>query len=179
MRLSQAILIRTASVLCALMLIAPFGFGRPRHSSETAPAKKAPIKSVKKSSTKSSTKAHVSRSSAKSSHHGKKAKMSRKSRGQQAIDPDRAREIQSALIREHYLDGEPSGTWDAQTRSALMKFQSDNGWQSKVLPDSRALIKLGLGPSREGLLNPESAAIGNAHELGAEKVIPGGSVPHK
>lgn len=181
MRLSQAILIRAASVLCALMLIVPFSFGRLRHNSETAPAKKAPTKSVKvkKTSAKSNSKARVSRSSAKNSHHGKKAKASRKSRGQQAIDPDRAREIQSALIREHYLDGEPSGTWDAQTKSALMKFQSDNGWQTKVLPDSRALIKLGLGPSREGLLNPESAAIGNAHELGAEKDIPGGSVPHK
>jgi hypothetical protein len=179
LRLSQAILIRTASVLCALMLIVPFSFGRPRHSSESAPTKKTSSKTVKKTSAKSSSKAHLSKTSAKSSHHGKKKKSSRKPRGQQAIDPDRAREIQSALIRENYLDGEPTGTWDARTKAALMKFQSENGWQTKVLPDSRALIKLGLGPSREGLLNPESAAIANSHELGAEKVIPGGSVPHK
>jgi hypothetical protein len=27
------------------------------------------------------------------------------------------------------------------------KLQGDNGWQTKLVPDSRALIKLGLGPS--------------------------------
>ena len=46
---------------------------------------------------------------------------------------------------------------DAQTESAIRRFQADNGWQSKVVPDSRALIKLGLGPDHEHLLNPESA----------------------
>jgi hypothetical protein len=29
----------------------------------------------------------------------------------------------------------------------MTKVQSDNGWQTKLVPDSRALIKLGLGPS--------------------------------
>jgi len=50
----------------------------------------------------------------------------------------------------------------------------DNGWQSKIVPDARALIKLGLGPSRDGLLNPESAAIASPKALSAEKEIPGG-----
>jgi hypothetical protein len=61
------------------------------------------------------------------------------------------------LIREHYLQGKPSGKWDVATQKALQHYQSDNGWQSKTVPDSRALIKLGLGPDREHLLNPESA----------------------
>ena len=73
------------------------------------------------------------------------------------IDSARAREIQEALIREHYLTGEPSGSWDSTTQAAMQKFQSDQGWQAKTIPDSRALIKLGLGPSHEHLLNPESA----------------------
>jgi hypothetical protein len=73
------------------------------------------------------------------------------------IDPARAREIQEALIREHYMEGSPSGTWDANSQNAMVRFQADNGWQSKVVPDSRALIKLGLGPDHEHLLNPESA----------------------
>jgi hypothetical protein len=30
----------------------------------------------------------------------------------------------------------------------MQKFQSDNGWQTKLMPDSRAIIKLGLGPSQ-------------------------------
>ena len=80
-----------------------------------------------------------------------------KQRGQQKIDAARATEIQEALIRERYLDGTASGVWDAKSQAAMVKFQADNGWQSKVVPDSRALIKLGLGPDHEHLLNPESA----------------------
>lgn len=67
-------------------------------------------------------------------------------RGQRQIDPDRAREIQQALIREHYLNGPANGQWDATTEAAMQKYQSDHGWQTKLTPDSRALIKLGLGP---------------------------------
>lgn len=80
-----------------------------------------------------------------------------KKRGQQAIDTDRTREIQTALIREHYMEGEPSGTWDSATQAAMQHYQADQGWQAKTTPDSRALIKLGLGPSHDHLLNPESA----------------------
>jgi hypothetical protein len=91
----------------------------------------------------------------------RKTKKSRKSakshRGQQKIDPTRCREIQEALIREHYLDGTASGTWDAKSQAAMQRYQADNGWQNKSVPDSRALIKMGLGPDHEHLLNPESA----------------------
>lgn len=91
------------------------------------------------------------------SHKYKKTRKSASKRGQQKIDPMRAREIQEALIREHYLDGAASGTWDAKSQSAMQRYQADHGWQSKVVPDSRALIKMGLGPDHEHLLNPESA----------------------
>jgi hypothetical protein len=92
-----------------------------------------------------------------------KLKKSRKSaanwrrRGQQKIDPKRCREIQEALIRQNYLDGTASGAWDAKSQKAMERYQADNGWQCKTVPDSRALIRLGLGPDREHLLNPESA----------------------
>ncbi len=87
----------------------------------------------------------------------RKTAVSSKKRGQQAIDPKRAQEIQEALIREHYLTGEPVGTWNDASQKAMQKYQADHGWQSKQVPDSRALIKLGLGPDHEHLLNPESA----------------------
>jgi len=88
-----------------------------------------------------------------------KGKRSRKAsrRGQQKIDLERTHQIQQALIKQHYLNGEPSGKWDASTEAALRKFQADNGWQNKTVPDARALIKLGLGPNHDHLLNPESA----------------------
>jgi hypothetical protein len=78
-------------------------------------------------------------------------------RGQQRIDSERAEEIQEALIREHYLTGNPSGKWDEASEDALRRYQADHGWQSKTVPDSRALISLGLGPNHDHLLNPESA----------------------
>lgn len=65
-----------------------------------------------------------------------------------AMDSERATQIQSALIREGYLSGSPTGTWDAQSAAAMQKMQLDNGWQTKIVPDSRALIKLGLGPQQ-------------------------------
>ena len=110
--------------------------------------------SAAKTSTKSSknTKHH---SSAKHS----KSKKSWKSKGQQAISSDRTTEIQQALIRDHYMSGEPSGSMDTATKQALIKLQQENGWQTKVVPDSRALIKLGLGPSQSNLLNPDTAAL--------------------
>ncbi|MGA8086534.1 MAG: peptidoglycan-binding domain-containing protein [Terracidiphilus sp.] len=105
-----------------------------------------------------------SSSHARSAHHsGKSTKASAKSRhkklhGQQAIDPARATEIQKALIREHYMTGEPTGQWDAATMAAMQKYQSDQGWQTKLMPDSRALKKLGLGPDYSDAINAPGAS---------------------
>lgn len=63
-----------------------------------------------------------------------------------SMSSERATEIQSALIKQGYLAGEPSGTWDSASAAAMQKLQGDNNWQTKLVPDSRALIKLGLGP---------------------------------
>jgi len=99
--------------------------------------------------------AHSSKSKyASASKNGKKKKTAR---GQQKIDPERAQAIQKALIREHYLSGEPAGTWNRASEDAMRSYQADHGWQSKEVPDARALISLGLGPSHDHLLNPESA----------------------
>lgn len=87
----------------------------------------------------------------------KRKSKSARARGQQQIDSERATSIQEALIREHYLSGEPSGVWDAESEAAMRRYQGDQGWQTKEVPDSRALIKLGLGPNNDHLLNPESA----------------------
>jgi hypothetical protein len=128
----------------------------PTPTKQPAPTATSPTAKAKHSTaghaTTKHTSAHTSTKS-KNSH----AKKGSKKRGQQAIDSTRAREIQAALIREHYMQGEPSGTWDANTQAAMQKYQADQGWQSKTTPDSRALIKLGLGPSHDHLLNPESA----------------------
>jgi peptidoglycan hydrolase-like protein with peptidoglycan-binding domain len=81
-----------------------------------------------------------------SSKKGKGKEVSRV-HGQRGIDSDRATQIQSALIQQNYLKGGPTGQWDTQTQTAMRQYQSDHGWQTKLTPDSRALISLGLGPN--------------------------------
>ena len=122
----------------------------------TATAVKAKHHAAAHTATKRTSSQTVGQKS-KNSHGKKGSKYSSKKRGQQAIDSGRARQIQTALIREHYMQGEPSGSWDNATQAAMKRYQADQGWQSKQIPDSRALIKLGLGPSHDHLLNPESA----------------------
>jgi peptidoglycan hydrolase-like protein with peptidoglycan-binding domain len=81
--------------------------------------------------------------------------------GQRGIDDVRATQIQASLIKSGYLSGEASGHWDSGTEAAMQKFQSDNGWQTKLIPDSRAIIKLGLGPSQDSgtkAFAPEASA---------------------
>lgn len=104
---------------------------------------------------------------APTSGHTKKHKTtiapaSHKLHGQQAIDSERVTAIQSALIREHYMTGEASGKWDTDTQAAMLKFQGDQGWQTKITPDSRALIKLGLGPNHSGAINGGNGTTFNA-----------------
>jgi peptidoglycan hydrolase-like protein with peptidoglycan-binding domain len=98
--------------------------------------------------TKSSGKTHIS---AKSSRH-------KKLHGQQGIDSARATEIQKALIREHYMTGEANGQWDSTTVAAMQKFQADQGWQTKLMPDSRAIKKLGLGPDYSNAINASGSS---------------------
>ena len=118
----------------------------------------------RRSHSSSSKSRHLSKTSSKHRH---------RKHGQQEIASNRAHEIQTALIREHYLTGQPSGQWDARTKEAMVRYQADNGWQTKKVPDSRAIIKLGLGPSHADLLNPNTAAIDAAPAKG------GGNVPER
>jgi peptidoglycan hydrolase-like protein with peptidoglycan-binding domain len=111
----------------------------------------------KSSTTHTRTSAHSSKASSKSRKGSKKSRRT-KLRGQQVIDTARATEIQRALIREHYLTGEPTGQWDSATVSAMQKFQGDQGWQKKLTPDSRALKKLGLGPDYSNAINAEGSS---------------------
>ena len=96
-----------------------------------------------------------------SGHRQGTHKITRKSHklhGQQAIDSERVTQIQQALIREHYLTGDATGKWDPTTQAAMQKYQSDQGWQTKLMPDSRALKKLGLGPDYSTAINAKTAS---------------------
>ena len=78
-----------------------------------------------------------------------------------AIDDARATEIQGALVKAGYLQSS-SGHWDDASADAMRKLQADNGWQTKLIPDSRALIKLGLGANSGGAGSGSANLIGSA-----------------
>ncbi len=40
----------------------------------------------------------------------------------------------------------------------MQKYQADQGWQTKLMPDSRALKKLGLGPDYSTAINAKTAS---------------------
>jgi Putative peptidoglycan binding domain len=92
---------------------------------------------------------------------------SRRARGQQAIDPDRVTQIQQALAREHYLTADPNGDWDSTTVAAMQKYQADHGWQTKLMPDPRALKSLGLGPDYSTALNANGSSFSEPSAAGA------------
>lgn len=93
-------------------------------------------------------------------------------RGQRGIDSDRAREIQEALIREHYLTAPASGQWDSTTEAAMQKYQADHGWQTRLTPDSRALIKLGLGPKEDTAQAAPAAPVSSITPQSASTPLP-------
>jgi peptidoglycan hydrolase-like protein with peptidoglycan-binding domain len=94
-------------------------------------------------------------------HKAVAPKASHRLHGQQAIEPARVTQIQQALIREHYFSGEANGKWDATTEAAMQKYQADQGWQTKLMPDSRALKKLGLGPDYSNAINAKDSSFGD------------------
>jgi peptidoglycan hydrolase-like protein with peptidoglycan-binding domain len=62
------------------------------------------------------------------------------------VQPERVREIQQALQDAGYFNAEPSGKYDEATKDAMRRYQADNGFPTTGLPESRTLMKLGLGP---------------------------------
>jgi hypothetical protein len=142
-----------SSLLCLSVLAIAQTSPSPAKAADAAAAPAAKSHPASGQTSTHHTSSHTSTQKSKNAHGKKVAKK----HGQQGIDPARAREIQAALIREHYMEGSPSGSWDSATQSAMQRYQADQGWQSKTTPDSRALIKLGLGPSHDHLLNPENA----------------------
>lgn len=101
--------------------------------------------------------------------HSKHSRASVRSVGQRSIDDSRATQIQTALVKSGYLT-DPSGHWDTSTSTAMQKYQADNGWQTKLVPDSRAIIKLGLGPDRDADRAAAASTLGTTESASATMI---------
>lgn len=84
-----------------------------------------------------------------------KKKHSKREPTQQAPTPERISEIQSALARGGYYEGDPNGKWDSNTVAAVEKFQSAHGIDSSGKLDAPTLQKLGLGSDIAGVSAPK------------------------
>ena len=158
LRLFDRWIMRISLVACAAVMAVTMASAQDGKTDAQPASKPAASPSHTSTSSHAKTSKHTTTTHSTAS----KSKKSRKSaakhtHGQQKIDSQRTLQIQEALIREHYLDGKPTGVWNDATQQAMQRYQADNNWQSKTTPDARALIKLGLGPDHDHLLNPESA----------------------
>ena len=87
-----------------------------------------------------------------------KSKRKPKPASQKAPDPNRIREIQTALQREGAYQGDPSGKWDDSTEEAMKTFQDKNGLPPTGKIDALTLEKLGLGSETAGKGAPVPAS---------------------
>lgn len=102
------------------------------------------------SSTKAQGAARRPRHSALNSKSTRNSRSSRSrdARRRSAMRPEaeRVKEIQKALAGAGELHQEPTGLWDDATREAMKRYQQRNGFSATGLPDSKSLMKMGLGP---------------------------------
>jgi peptidoglycan hydrolase-like protein with peptidoglycan-binding domain len=83
-----------------------------------------------------------------------KKKKPRHEPGQKAPTADRIQEIQGALAREGYYQGDPSGKWDDGTQDAIRRFQEEHALTGSGKIDAPTLQKLGLGSDIAGVSAP-------------------------
>jgi hypothetical protein len=100
----------------------------------------------------------TSSTASKTAVHKKKHHASKRQVSQKAPMPDRITEIQSALARKGYYQGDPNGRWDSNTIAAVQKFQSANGIDADGKLDAPTLQKLGLGSDIAGVSAPKPVA---------------------
>ena len=106
----------------------------PKHSTHRAAARTGQHQSARHPATR-----HVS-------SQAKRAAASRRLRAHMRPEPERIQEIQQALVQAGYLNAQPNGRWDDQTREAMRRYQAGHGFPVTGLPEAKSLMKLGLGP---------------------------------
>jgi peptidoglycan hydrolase-like protein with peptidoglycan-binding domain len=95
----------------------------------------------------------VSTKSTKKPAKHSKAK-TKKVKGQMLPAADRISEIQSALARDGYYQGDPNGKLDDRTQDSLRRFQGAQGLTPSGKLDALTLEKLGLGADTAGVGAP-------------------------
>lgn len=148
----RAILPAALVLLAAIPLIAASAFASATGASKKS-ANAPSIKSTKKTGKYSKAK-------------------TKKVKGQMAPAPDRISEIQSALARDGYYKGDPSGKLDDHTQEALRKFQETQGLNPSGKLDALTLEKLGLGADTAGVGAPRPPVAPTPNPVTSSSVTP-------
>jgi peptidoglycan hydrolase-like protein with peptidoglycan-binding domain len=125
------------SIKCLALAAALLVASAPAFASQQQPASSSSASTTPKKKTVSKK------------HHSKREST------QRAPTPARISEIQSALARDGYYQGQPNGKWDSNTVAAMQKFQSGNGLEASGKLNALSLQKLGLGSSVAGVSAPK------------------------
>jgi len=143
-------LIRWAVAIAAGLFLAPVSQLAARQQHKVHPVHKHAVRQKKPSSHKPAKHLRVHHyrphhHNPHSRHHSHHYRAHRR-RARTSLAPARIREIQLALARSGFFRGEPTGTWDSATRSAMRQYQEASGFSATGLPEAKPLMKLGLGP---------------------------------
>ena len=106
--------------------------------------------------------AQASKPTANKAGNAKTHKKRTRTRGPLAPEPARIREIQQALAREGFYQGEPTGKWDDASVAAMKQYQEAKGLPATGRLEALSLQKLGLGSPVAGLAPPAPRPSGAA-----------------
>jgi peptidoglycan hydrolase-like protein with peptidoglycan-binding domain len=132
-----------------LAIIASVALGWVSPSVARASAREQQGSSSAAASPAATTTSAPKKPSTKKKHH-----YARREPKQKVPTPERISEIQSALARSGYYQGNPNGKWDSNAIGAMQKFQSDHGLDATGKLDALSLQKLGLGSDIAGVSAP-------------------------
>ena len=138
----------------------------PHRQTSSTTSSSASSSSAAKTKTTRTAKSHSSTSTTPatrrtSAHRRRSTRSAKFVPRQKAPTADRISEIQSALGRGGYYQGEPTGKWDPDTIAAMQKFQSANGIDPSGKIDAPSLQKLGLGSDIAGVAAPKPITPGS------------------
>src|SRR5208337_3554917 len=145
---TYATLVLVAALLWILPVQLPADTTTPPKSASTAKQKSHTPPKHSTQSTSAGTGQRQSAHDPATRHRSARARQAadRRRRAHLRPEPERIQEIQQALVQAGYLNAQPNGRWDDQTREAMRRYQADHGFPVTGLPEAKSLMKLGLGP---------------------------------
>jgi len=150
---------RSAASLMALLLLLPTIPKWEEREGEAFAQRRASARSKTPASRKPTARSMAQRSRASAARNRRSARSRSRASARRRparrlvlrpgglIPRERVREIQLALIERGFLEGPPTGVYDARTVEAMKRFQEAEGIEVTGYPTAHALYRLGLHPA--------------------------------